>query len=104
ARLSLVSSWRACFIPAYATAAVAAFGPIGSLRPLALGAAGCLAVTAPWFLRNALVFGHPLFTANPDFFGAQVGDVEILFGEARPRLLVQYTSENVLTQMARWTP
>lgn len=102
--LYLISYQSGILIPMFGACAWMALGFRKSFVPLLLAAVPCLAVAMPWFIRNYLIWGDPLFTTNPAFFGSKVGSTFVDFSSGpRPVLQISYESAAMWDQMWRWS-
>jgi hypothetical protein len=99
----LVAYQSALLIPIFAIAVARARGLRGSVRPLAIAAAGCLAVTIPWFIRNALIWGDPLYSTNSIFFASRVGKMSVDLAGLRPEFRVELAESGVWPSLAQWS-
>lgn len=91
-------------LPAYAAALVGALGFSAAIRPLLISAAACLAVTLPWFARNAIVLGNPLFTTNLDYVKYFLNLHRIDVEAARPMILDDSAPGDIVRGMLSWAP
>ena len=73
--------FAACMLPCVSIAARAATGSLGSAaRHVTLFAAVSAAAASPWYIRNALLFGNPLFPFFNTLFGSD-NDFSVLNSE-----------------------
>ncbi len=102
--LFLLNYQCVALLPGFAVAVVVARGWRGALRPILIAAAACLAVTMPWFVRNALVLGHPLETTNGAYVIHNLGLLQLDLSGPRPRMIAEATAAQILRGIAGWTP
>lgn len=99
----LLAYQNALLIPLFALGAFACFGFRAACTNLMIAGAACLAVTAPWFIRNYVVFGDPLYSTNAVFFAAKVGNTFVDFRSGpRPLLVSSADPEHVSDSLLGW--
>ncbi|MFN0207950.1 MAG: ArnT family glycosyltransferase [Planctomycetota bacterium] len=98
----LLSYQAGLLIPLFTIAAFVSFGIRGAFFRLVVAGAVCLAVTLPWFIRNYLIWGDPLFSSNAAFFTAKVGSVLVDLAGQRPGLVIQNESVSILESIVEW--
>ncbi|MBI3819211.1 MAG: hypothetical protein HY286_11005 [Planctomycetes bacterium] len=97
-------------VPAFAVTVVYCKGFAACFRPLSFAAGAFLGAVSPWWLRNFMVFGDPLYNTNLQFVVHQLG------GEFKiPKHEIDLSGERVLMKstatfgdfvagFAAWTP
>lgn len=101
--LFLLNYQCAVLIPAFGIAVLAVQG-LRSLGSLALAAAACVAVALPWFGRNALVFGDPFYTTNPQYVAYNLRLVSLDLEGSRPSLVSAVEPKHLWYGLQRWFP
>jgi hypothetical protein len=101
--LFLLNYQCAVLVPAFVAAVFVVMGLRG-VKPLALAGIGCVAAVFPWLVRNAMVFGDPLYTTNPQYIVHHLRLVGIDLKGERPMLTGTATCGQLWAGAQHWFP